>query len=50
MISDLQLFHLQWLDRYGCKIADFDAFDKKRANHVLVNEYLSGQGIMVCIK
>jgi len=36
----------QWLDMYATKIADLNVFEKKRPNHVLINEYLPGQGIM----
>jgi alkylated DNA repair protein alkB family protein 6 len=37
----------QWLDTYGKKIAALGLFDGKLPNHVLVNEDLPGQGIMV---
>ncbi|KAL8590333.1 hypothetical protein ACOMHN_006449 [Nucella lapillus] len=36
----------QWLQTYCQKIADLGAFEGKIPNHVLVNEYLPGQGIM----
>jgi alkylated DNA repair protein alkB homolog 6 len=35
-----------WLNIYCEKVAKFGQFDNKIPNHVLVNEYLSGQGIM----
>lgn len=35
-----------WLDKYLDKIHKLDVMDGKRPNHVLVNEYLPGQGIM----
>ena len=38
---------LQWLDIYARKISDLDVFDDHVPNHVLVNEYQAGQGIMV---
>lgn len=38
----------QWLQKYVNKVSSCDIFDKnKPPNHVLINEYLSGQGIMV---
>lgn len=43
------IFYFQWLNTYCKRIADIGAFEGKMPNHVLVNEYLSGQGIMVCI-
>ncbi|KAJ8716881.1 hypothetical protein PYW07_003508 [Mythimna separata] len=36
----------QWLDKYLEKIHNLKLMDDKRPNHVLVNEYLPGQGIM----
>lgn len=36
----------EWLQTYVNKINNMGIFDTKKANHVLVNEYLSGQGIM----
>ncbi|XP_014219511.1 alpha-ketoglutarate-dependent dioxygenase alkB homolog 6 [Copidosoma floridanum] len=37
----------KWLNSQIDKIASLDVFEKdKRPNHVLINEYLSGQGIM----
>ena len=39
----------QWLKKFTRKIEDLGAFDGKEANHVLVNEYATGQGIMVNI-
>ncbi|KAM9113197.1 alpha-ketoglutarate-dependent dioxygenase alkB homolog 6 isoform 4-T7 [Pangshura tecta] len=35
-----------WLQSYAEKISSLGAFGGKPANHVLVNEYLPGQGIM----
>ncbi|KAF9417543.1 hypothetical protein HW555_005373 [Spodoptera exigua] len=35
-----------WLDKYLEKIHRLNVMDGKRPNHVLVNEYLPGQGIM----
>lgn len=35
-----------WLQKYCEKISSLGAFSGKIANHVLVNEYKSGQGIM----
>lgn len=36
----------EWLQIYVNKIASFDLFAGNKPNHVLVNEYLPGQGIM----
>ncbi|XP_037927391.1 alpha-ketoglutarate-dependent dioxygenase alkB homolog 6 [Teleopsis dalmanni] len=36
----------QWLQTYVDKINNFGIFETEKANHVLVNEYLPGQGIM----
>ncbi|ESP02873.1 hypothetical protein LOTGIDRAFT_156824 [Lottia gigantea] len=36
----------QWLDLYCDKIGKLDLFEGKKPNHVLVNEYSPGQGIM----
>ncbi|KAL4237620.1 Alpha-ketoglutarate-dependent dioxygenase alkB 6 [Mactra antiquata] len=36
----------EWLKVYTKKISSMGIFDEKEANHVLVNEYLPGQGIM----
>lgn len=36
----------EWLDKYSRKISSMDAFSGKVANHVLVNEYNPGEGIM----
>jgi hypothetical protein len=41
------LFFFQWLKIYTEKVADLGVFGDKMPNHVLVNEYLAGQGIMV---
>ncbi|GLV43652.1 uncharacterized protein CBL_07021 [Carabus blaptoides fortunei] len=35
-----------WLDIYMKKIDNLKVFAEKNANHVLINEYLPGQGIM----
>ncbi|XP_063851341.1 alpha-ketoglutarate-dependent dioxygenase alkB homolog 6-like isoform X2 [Scylla paramamosain] len=35
-----------WLQQHMDSIAELGAFGDKRPNHVLVNEYLAGQGIM----
>lgn len=40
-------YKLQWLQNIVSKVADVGVFGEKEPNHVLVNEYLSGQGIMV---
>ena len=37
----------QWLETYAKKIAALGMFEDKVPNHVLVNEYEAGQGIMV---
>lgn len=40
--------HEQWLQKYVDKISKLNVFEEsKQPNHVLINEYLSGQGIMV---
>lgn len=36
-----------WLLKYTNKISSLGAFAGKAANHVLVNEYKPGEGIMV---
>lgn len=36
----------QWLHNYMDRIASYNIFGSKKPNHVLVNEYLPGQGIM----
>lgn len=36
-----------WLEKYAVKISSLGAFAGKTANHVLVNEYRPGEGIMV---
>ena len=47
MIITLSSF--QWLSVYCDRISQLDVFGGDRvANHVLVNEYTPGQGIMVC--
>ncbi|CAG9765291.1 unnamed protein product [Ceutorhynchus assimilis] len=35
-----------WLQQYVDKISSLNIFEDKKPNHVLVNEYLPGQGIM----
>ncbi|XP_015791974.1 alpha-ketoglutarate-dependent dioxygenase alkB homolog 6 [Tetranychus urticae] len=35
-----------WLSIYGNKVSRLGIFDGKSPNHVLINEYLAGQGIM----
>ncbi|XP_066153055.1 alpha-ketoglutarate-dependent dioxygenase alkB homolog 6 [Euwallacea fornicatus] len=35
-----------WLEQYTNKIGHLNIFDGRKPNHVLVNEYLPGQGIM----
>lgn len=35
-----------WLELYMKKIDSLKVFEEKNANHVLINEYLPGQGIM----
>ena len=37
----------QWLEKYCKKLGEFKVFEENTPNHVLVNEYLPGQGIMV---
>lgn len=36
-----------WLQRYVDKVSDLNLFGGLPANHVLVNQYLPGEGIMV---
>eukprot|EP00795_Rhopilema_esculentum_P002741 gene2741-960_t len=36
----------QWLTKYTDRVASYDFFDGRLPNHVLVNEYTAGQGIM----
>uniref|UniRef100_A0A670ZM94 AlkB homolog 6 n=1 Tax=Pseudonaja textilis TaxID=8673 RepID=A0A670ZM94_PSETE len=38
-----------WLQRYVDRVSSLGVFGGKPANHVLVNEYQPGQGIMVTI-
>ena len=47
LLADWQPSSSQWLEGLVDKIAQFDVFGGRRANHVLVNEYLPGQGILV---
>ena len=49
VFSRLNLFavHVQWLSDYCSRIAALGVFADKTPNHVLVNEYTPGQGIMV---
>ena len=39
--------YFQWLQSCMKKIGALGVFEEKLPNHVLVNEYLAGQGIMV---
>lgn len=41
------IWYFQWLKRYTEKLLKMDVFEGKEPNHVLVNEYKPGQGIMV---
>lgn len=41
---------LQWLKSYGDQISELGIFEGKVPNHVLVNEYEPGQGIMVRLR
>lgn len=36
----------EWLQLYMDKISNYDPFNGNKPNHVLINEYLPGQGIM----
>ena len=45
----IKAVYFQWLDNVNRKIAALGVFEDHIPNHVLVNEYLPGQGIMVCI-
>lgn len=48
IISYIVMFLLQWLQNYVDKIKSINVFETKALpNHVLINEYLPGQGIMV---
>jgi hypothetical protein len=43
-------FCLQWLRRQVDKVSEIGIFPAdKKPNHVLINEYLPGQGIMVTL-
>lgn len=35
-----------WLKKYIAKVSNLNIYEEHKANHVLVNEYLPGQGIM----
>ena len=48
-VNVLLLNFFQWLDQICARVSDLGAFGDKRANHVLVNEYQPGQGIMVSV-
>ena len=48
-VKVLLLNFFQWLDQICARVSDLGAFADKRANHVLVNEYQPGQGIMVSV-
>lgn len=41
------VFLLQWLSGYADNLGTLSVFEGKVPNHVLVNEYEPGQGIMV---
>ena len=41
------LVYLQWLSEMCAKISSLGVFGEKQPNHVLINEYTPGQGIMV---
>ena len=47
--SFVVFFPPQWLEIYAKKIAELGVFEDRVPNHVLVNEYQPGQGIMVRI-
>ncbi len=39
-----------WLNEYCVKVFDLGVFEQNKPNHILVNEYLSGQGkIIKCL-
>ena len=40
-------FVFQWLQKYSAKVGALSVFSDVAPNHVLVNEYEPGQGIMV---
>ena len=40
---------IQWLSDCCDRVKELGVFGDKTPNHVLVNEYTPGQGIMVCI-
>lgn len=42
--------YLQWLSEMCAKISSLGVFGEKQPNHVLINEYAPGQGIMVSHK
>ena len=48
MHSLLLFLYIQWLSDYCDRITSLGVFGDKIPNHVLVNEYIPGQGIMVC--
>ena len=48
-VKVILLNFFQWLDQICARVSDLGAFGDKRANHVLVNEYQPGQGIMVSV-
>lgn len=43
----MSIFCLQWLESLSERLAALEVCGDKKPNHVLVNEYKSGQGIMV---
>ena len=44
---DIKSFVFQWLQKYSAKVGALSVFSDVAPNHVLVNEYEPGQGIMV---
>ena len=44
---DIKSFVFQWLHKYSAKVGALSVFSDVAPNHVLVNEYEPGQGIMV---
>ena len=47
MYKCIVMYNLQWLEDISGRIADLGVFESHSPNHVLVNKYLPGQGIMV---
>jgi len=48
-INAVYIVVYQWLTKYTDRISQLGVFDDKVLNHVLVNEYEPGQGIMVIL-